>query len=227
MCSNFKLKWCIIILGLKTFCSYDECLNRLEYKCICLIVVLLNFLDTKVNPTEREREREREREKKRERKSPKSNRKGCGREVRWCWVNFQCRGVLLNWIVVGQGPIVFAVGADGRCLDSVSLVCLFSFLFYLWETIRYRLKYCLKGSLNLKQLTNQIQSWVVWEHLSIAATMFTLKFWTKCVSKYRQWSDYSISFYDSGISFTTLFAVWNLQNSFPAGSFPRETGYTF
>ena len=33
--------------------------------------------------------------------------------VRWCWVNFQCRGVLLVWIRVGQGPTVLAVGAGG------------------------------------------------------------------------------------------------------------------
>ena len=36
-----------------------------------------------------------------------------GRVVRWCWVNFQCRGVLLIWIMVGQGPIAIAVGAGG------------------------------------------------------------------------------------------------------------------
>ena len=36
---------------------------------------------------------------------------GGGRVVRWCWVNFQCRGVLLNWIRIGQGPNVVAVGA--------------------------------------------------------------------------------------------------------------------
>ena len=40
-----------------------------------------------------------------------------GRVVRWCWVNFQCRGVLLIWMKVGQGPIVLAVGAGGGCLD--------------------------------------------------------------------------------------------------------------
>ena len=28
-----------------------------------------------------------------------------------------CRGVLLIWIILGQGPIVLAVGADGGCLD--------------------------------------------------------------------------------------------------------------
>ena len=36
-----------------------------------------------------------------------------GRVVRRCWVNFQCRGVLLIWIIVGQGPIALAVGAGG------------------------------------------------------------------------------------------------------------------
>ena len=36
-----------------------------------------------------------------------------------------------------------------------SLVYLFSFLSPLWETARYRLKYCLKGRLNPKQTTNQ------------------------------------------------------------------------
>ena len=36
-----------------------------------------------------------------------------GRVVQWCWVNFQCLGVLLIWIIVGQGPIACAVGAGG------------------------------------------------------------------------------------------------------------------
>ena len=47
---------------------------------------------------------------------------GVGRVVRWCWVNFQCRGVLLIWIRVGQGPTALAVGAGGGCLDIFSLV---------------------------------------------------------------------------------------------------------
>ena len=46
-----------------------------------------------------------------------TNNPGGGRVVRRCWVNFQCRGVLLIWITVGQGPIVLAVGAGGGCLD--------------------------------------------------------------------------------------------------------------
>ena len=40
--------------------------------------------------------------------------------VRRCWVNFQCWGVLLIWIIVGQVPIVLAVGAGGGCLDIFS-----------------------------------------------------------------------------------------------------------
>ena len=39
------------------------------------------------------------------------NRSGVGWVVRRCWVNFQCRVVLIIWIVVGQGPIALAIGA--------------------------------------------------------------------------------------------------------------------
>ena len=74
---------------------------------------------------------------------------GGGRVVQWCWVNFQCRGILLIWIRVGQGPTALAVGAGGGCLDIFALVCHFSFLSpSLWETAWYRLKYCLKGPLS-------------------------------------------------------------------------------
>ena len=58
------------------------------------------------------------------------------------------------WINVGQGPIALAVGAGGGCLDIFTLLYLFSSLSpSLWETARYRLKYCLKGLLNPKQPT--------------------------------------------------------------------------
>ena len=53
---------------------------------------------------------------------------GGGRVVRRCCVNFQCRGVLPIWIIVGQGPISLAIGAGGGCLDIFSLVYLFFFL---------------------------------------------------------------------------------------------------
>ena len=36
--------------------------------------------------------------------------------VRWCWVKFQCGGVLLILIVVGQGPTALPVGAGGGCM---------------------------------------------------------------------------------------------------------------
>ena len=43
----------------------------------------------------------------------RSEKKGGDRVVRRCWVNFQCQGVLLTWLTVGQGPIVLSVGAGG------------------------------------------------------------------------------------------------------------------
>ena len=57
-------------------------------------------------------------------------------------------------ITVGQGPIAFAVGAGGGGLDIFSLIYPFSSS-SLWETARYRLKYCLKGPLNPTQPANQ------------------------------------------------------------------------
>ena len=64
-------------------------------------------------------------------------------------------GHLLVWIRVGQGPVALAIGAGGGCLDIFTLIYPFSPLSpSLWETTRYRLKYCLKGSLSQKT-TNQ------------------------------------------------------------------------
>ena len=58
---------------------------------------------------------------------------------------------------VGQGPTALVVGAGGGCLDFLLLSILFTSLSpSLWETVRYRLKYCLKGPLNPKQPTNQL-----------------------------------------------------------------------
>ena len=60
------------------------------------------------------------------------------------------------WIKVGQGPTALVVGAGGGCLDIFTLIYPSSPLSpSLWETARYRLRYCLKGSLNPKQPTNQ------------------------------------------------------------------------
>ena len=60
------------------------------------------------------------------------------------------------WITVGQGPTALSVGAGWGCLDIFTLIYPFFPLSpSLWETARYRLKYCLKGPLNPKQPTNQ------------------------------------------------------------------------
>ena len=57
-------------------------------------------------------------------------------------------------IIVEQGPTALTVGAGAGCLDIFTLVYHFSFLSpSLWETARYRLKYCLKGPLSPKQPT--------------------------------------------------------------------------
>ena len=70
----------------------------------------------------------------------------------------RCRGILLIWIIVGQGPTALAVGAGVGCLDI--FFSRLSFLFLsssLWETARYRLKYCLKGHLSPKNNNNNQQ----------------------------------------------------------------------
>ena len=55
------------------------------------------------------------------------------------------------WITVGQGPTALTVGAGRSCLDIFTLIYPFFLLSpSLWETARYRLKYCLKGPLNPK-----------------------------------------------------------------------------
>ena len=56
------------------------------------------------------------------------------------------------WITVGQGLAALAVGAGGSCLDVFTLI--YPFSPSLWETVRYRLKYCLKRVVQTKP-TNQ------------------------------------------------------------------------
>ena len=74
------------------------------------------------------------------------------------------------WITVGQGPTALAVGAGGGCLDIFSLIYPISILSpSLWETARYRLKYCLKGPLSPKQPTNQLPHRGSVAHLPLGA----------------------------------------------------------
>ena len=49
------------------------------------------------------------------------------------------------WITVGQGPTALAVGAGGGGLDMLLSSILSLLSPSLWETTRYRLKYCVKG----------------------------------------------------------------------------------
>ena len=61
------------------------------------------------------------------------------------------------WIIVGQGPIALAVGAGGGCLDIFTLLYpFFPLSSSVWETGRYRLKYCLEGPLNPKTINQSI-----------------------------------------------------------------------
>ena len=74
----------------------------------------------------------------------------------------QAPGRSTIWMTVGQGPIELAVGAGEGCLDSFIFLYPFSPLsLSLWETARYRLKYCLKEPLNPKQPTNQLTAFTL------------------------------------------------------------------
>ena len=76
-----------------------------------------------------------------------------GRVVRWCWVNFQCWGVLQFGYSRARAYCACSRcgwGLFGHFYSHLS----FPLSPSLWETARYRLKYCLKGPLNQKQPTN-------------------------------------------------------------------------
>ena len=59
------------------------------------------------------------------------------------------------WMIVGQGSAVFSEGAVEASVFFLCLSFLVFFSFSLWETIRFRLKYYLKGLINPKQQTNK------------------------------------------------------------------------
>ena len=57
----------------------------------------------------------------------------------------QCRGVLVIWIIVGQGHTALVVGAGGGVLPFFLSTIISHFAPSLWEAIRYRLKTVSKG----------------------------------------------------------------------------------
>ena len=62
------------------------------------------------------------------------------------------------WITVGQGPAALVMSAGGDVWTFLLSTILFSTLSpSLWETARYRLKYCLKGPFNPKQPANILE----------------------------------------------------------------------
>ena len=66
--------------------------------------------------------------------------------VRWSWVNFQCRGASYNFDDSRARAYCACNRCGWGCLDIFTLLYPFSSLPpSLWETARYRLKYCLKG----------------------------------------------------------------------------------
>ena len=78
-------------------------------------------------------------------------------------------------ITVGQGPIALAVGTGGVVWIFLLSSVLSPLSPSLWETARYRLKYCLKGPLNPKQPTINWGSG--WLSLSLFCEVQSSSFW--------------------------------------------------
>ena len=73
--------------------------------------------------------------------------------VGWCDGAGQSSSVGASYNLDWQGSTALEVGAGEGCLDIFTLG--YPFSPSLWETARYRLKYCLQGPLDPKQPTNQ------------------------------------------------------------------------
>ena len=75
--------------------------------------------------------------------------------VGWCDGAGRTSSAGYSRITVGQGPTALAVGASGDCLDIFTLIYpFFPLSASVWESARYRQKYCLNGPSNPKP-TNQ------------------------------------------------------------------------
>ena len=92
-----------------------------------------------------------------------------GLEVKWGWSGgamvlgkLPVPGRPTIWIIVGQGPVALAVGAGGLFGHFYSHLSFLPLSPSLWETARYRLKYCLKGPLSPKQPNqSNVKDWAI------------------------------------------------------------------
>ena len=88
------------------------------------------------------------------------------------------------WITVGQRPTALAVGGGwGLYGHFYSHLSFLLFSPSLWETARYRLKYCLKRPLNPKHpTTNQPNGTLLFTWLSLVMSSFCgVLLLTKCL----------------------------------------------
>ena len=86
------------------------------------------------------------------------------------------------WMNVGQGPFVLAAGVGvSFFLHFYSPLSFSPLSASLWETARYRLKYCLRGPLNPKQPTNQLDIDCLSVHPCMGLLKFALKYAFKLV----------------------------------------------
>ena len=89
--------------------------------------------------------------------------------------NLPVPGRPTNLITVGQGPIALAVGAGGVVWTFLLSSILSLLSPSLWETARYRLKYCLKGPLNPKQSTKPTKGTAIRNNNVLFAIRMTFK----------------------------------------------------
>ena len=78
------------------------------------------------------------------------------------------------WMILGQGPIALTVGAGGGSLDIFILYLSSPLSPSLWETARYRLKYCLQGPLSPKttnQPTNNERSFLLTANVTLTLAL--------------------------------------------------------
>ena len=75
-------------------------------------------------------------------------------------------------VTVGQGPIALAAGAGGGGLEFLLSSILSPLSPSLWETARYRLKYCLKGLSNPNPTNQPRQEFTSYSLLTVMLVVF-------------------------------------------------------